>query len=91
MLVNDWHPTPRPETAKEIITKCLEICPELVPPSKREKGKTPTVDDITPIIIEEGCGLRPGRKGGIRIESGVMHIEGVDQEEKKIPIVYNYG
>ncbi|KAJ7696778.1 D-amino-acid oxidase [Mycena rosella] len=38
-------------------------------------------------IIEEGCGLRPARKGGIRLE-----VEWADsQDQKKVPVIFNYG
>jgi len=62
-----------------------------VPPGKIEEGKVPTVDDITPIIIEEGCGLRPARKSGIRIECDILKMNWPNQTHRKIPVVYNYG
>jgi D-amino-acid oxidase len=47
-----------------ILTRRLALCPELLPVDKREGG---TIDDID--VIEEGCGRRPTRIGGIRIET----------------------
>lgn len=85
---NDWHPNPRPETREDIIERCLELCPELVPPNQRSDAK-PSVEDIIPIIIEEGCGLRPARKGGIRLERDILKLD--DKGTETIPIVYNYG
>jgi len=90
-LDNEWHPIPQPEITKDIITRCLQLCPELVPPAKRVDGKAPTVDDITPIIIEEGCGLRPARKSGLRIERDILKVEGTGLKDRKVPVVYNYG
>ena len=90
-LDNEWHPTPLPQITQEIIARCLELCPELVPPNNRKEGKPPSIDDITPIIIEEGCGLRPGRKGGLRIESDILKLEGTGLKSREVPIVYNYG
>ena len=61
------------------------MCPELSP--NFASNPNPTIEDIKPIIIEEGCGLRPARKGGIRLETGVIETKsGV-----KTPVVYNYG
>lgn len=90
-LDNEWHPTPLPQISKEIIERCLVLCPELVPPNSRVEGKLPSVEDITPIIIEEGCGLRPARKSGLRIESDTLQLEGTGLKSRKIPVVYNYG
>ncbi|EGO03581.1 hypothetical protein SERLA73DRAFT_175101 [Serpula lacrymans var. lacrymans S7.3] len=82
---NDWHPTPRPEITKDILARALALAPEIAPPHSRE-GRTPTVEDLLPIVIEEGCGLRPGRKSGIRLE-----VEWFDRGDTAIPVVYNYG
>ncbi|QRW10502.1 FAD-dependent oxidoreductase [Ceratobasidium sp. AG-Ba] len=84
--VNDWYPHPRPETTDDIITRTLRIAPEIAPPASRANGRTPTVDDVKSIMIEAGCGFRPARKGGIRLETGSVEWEG-----GKIPLVFNYG
>lgn len=60
----------------------LKFLPELVPP-----GQEPTLENLKSIVIEHGCGLRPGRKGGIRLETS--YTEGRDGE--KVPLVFNYG
>jgi len=49
--------------------------------------REPTVDDLLPLIIEEGCAFRPVRKGGVRLEVEWFGT----RMEKKIPVVYNYG
>lgn len=84
---NDWYPVARPATTEEILRRCFELCPELAPPHVRAE-RTPTVDDIRPLILEEGCGLRPARKGGIRLD-----VEWVDvpDAQRKVPVVFNYG
>jgi len=65
------------------------LCPELAPPEIRAI-REPTLDDILPHVVAEGCGLRPARKGGVRIE--VELIDGaLVKREGKIPIVHNYG
>lgn len=45
----------------------LAIFPELAPPEVRATW-APTVGDVLPLVIEEGCGLRPAKKDGIRLE-----------------------
>ncbi|KAG9098816.1 hypothetical protein FRC07_010584, partial [Ceratobasidium sp. 392] len=84
--VNDWYPHPRPETTDDIIARTLLIAPEIAPPESRLNGRTPTVEDVKSIMIEAGCGLRPARKGGIRLEVGSVEWHG-----GKTPIVFNYG
>ncbi|EPQ53595.1 D-aspartate oxidase [Gloeophyllum trabeum ATCC 11539] len=85
---NDWYPTPRPETTMDILTRGLALCPELAPQSIRDQ-REPTVDDLLPLVIEEGCGLRPARKGGIRLE--VEWHASADGQGRRLPIVHNYG
>ncbi|KZT28066.1 D-amino-acid oxidase [Neolentinus lepideus HHB14362 ss-1] len=85
---NDWYPTPRPETTQDILKRGLVLCPELAPQSIRDQ-REPTVNDLLPLVIEEGCGLRPGRKGGIRLE--VEWYAKTDGQAPKVPIVHNYG
>jgi len=84
---NDRYPSVRPETTLDILERCLALCPELAPPEVRAK-REPVVDDLFPIIIEECCGLRPARKGGIRLE---LDWANAMQRNGKVPIVYNYG
>ncbi|PAV20663.1 D-amino-acid oxidase [Pyrrhoderma noxium] len=84
---NDWEPKPRPETTIDILTRGLALCPQLSPSYKEGQSELPTVEDVKSLIIEEGCGLRPARKGGIRLETASLEtVTG-----QKIPLVYNYG
>ncbi|KAJ7749293.1 D-amino-acid oxidase [Mycena maculata] len=83
---NDWYPVPRPETTLDILKRGFSLCPELAPPEIRSQ-REPVLEDLQSIIIEEGTGLRPARKGGIRLE-----VEWVgNQDQKKVPVVFNYG
>lgn len=59
---------------------------EIAPPAIRRERKA-TVEDILPLILEEGCGFRPSRTGGIRLESEIM----VEKEGKEVIVVHNYG
>lgn len=81
----DRYPVARPDTTLEILRRCLELCPELIPEGIRAQ-RAPTVDDLLPLVIEEGCGFRPSRKGGIRLET-----EWIDIDNRKVPVVFNYG
>ncbi|KAJ7070310.1 hypothetical protein B0H15DRAFT_968671, partial [Mycena belliarum] len=82
---NDWYPVPRPETTLDILKRGLALCPELAPPEIRAQ-REPVLEDLQSIMIEEGTGLRPGRKGGIRLE-----VEWATGRDRKVPIVFNYG
>jgi len=76
--VDDWYPKPRPETRVAILKRAIALAPELAPPGI----KNPTYEDLIPLVIEDGCGLRPGRKGGIRLERETV---------SGTPVVHNYG
>lgn len=82
---NDWYPVARRSTTLDILKRVLALCPELAPPEVRAQ-RSPTVEDLLPIIVEECVGLRPARKGGIRLET-----EWIDTPKGKIPLVFNYG
>ncbi|KZV88380.1 D-amino-acid oxidase [Exidia glandulosa HHB12029] len=85
---NDWHPHPLPEITADILKRCLALAPEIAPPALREAGKIATVEDLQSIIIEPGCGFRPGREGGIRLES---EQRPTPDGQGDILIVHNYG
>lgn len=75
---DDWYPKPRPETTLNILQKTVAVAPELAPPGT----VNPTYKDLLPLVIESGCGLRPARVGGIRLErETVGHT----------PVIHNYG
>ncbi|KIJ49416.1 hypothetical protein M422DRAFT_27776 [Sphaerobolus stellatus SS14] len=89
--VDDWYPHPRLETGRAILERALRVMPDLIPPNLRDESRKPTIADLEPYIVEHGCGLRPARKGGIRVESGTTRIGGAAAGEREVPIVYNYG
>ena len=80
------YPYPRPETMVSICERALKICPELVSSTLE---KPATVENLKTQIVNEGCGLRPARVGGVRLEYETLKplISGV----KEVPMVYNYG
>ncbi|KAJ6617117.1 D-amino-acid oxidase [Mycena sp. CBHHK59/15] len=83
--VDDWYPLPRPETKRAIMEKALALWPDIAPPEVR-KERAPTVEDLIPLIVEEGLGLRPHRDAGIRID-----VEWVEAHGAKAPVVFHYG
>ncbi|KAJ6562300.1 D-amino-acid oxidase [Mycena capillaripes] len=83
--VDDWYPLPREETKIAILEKALALWPEIAPPEAR-KDRSPTIEDLYPIIVEDGLGLRPHRNEGIRIE-----VEWIETHGAKAPVVFNYG
>ncbi|KAH6909426.1 D-amino-acid oxidase [Coprinopsis sp. MPI-PUGE-AT-0042] len=86
---DDWYPQARPETTRDILERALKFRPDLAPEHLRKDGKKPSVEDIMPLVVEEGCGFRPGRKGGLRLEAGVIKVSALS--DKTIPVIYNYG
>lgn len=76
--VDDWYPKPRPETKIDILERAIALAPELAPPGT----KSPTYEDLIPLVVEDGCGFRPGRKGGIRLERETV---------SGTPVIHNYG
>jgi len=87
-VADDWFPKARPETTIDILERGLALYPELAPPSVRDK-REPTVEDLKPLIVEEGCGFRPARKGGIRLQCEWVAVPG--SEGQTVPIIHNYG
>ena len=94
------YPIVRPETTEDILTRCLALCPELAPPEVRAKlcpelappevraKRAPTIDDLRPLIVEVGCGLRPSRTGGPRLDVEWLTNE---RDGRQVPMVFNYG
>lgn len=97
--MGDFEPKPRAETTEMIKRRGIQLCPELLPVEKRAAMRTEDLD-----VIEEGCGLRPTREGGIRVELGSISgqysspfLRNLTQIRfhvvgpKKVPLVHNYG
>ncbi|KAJ3038853.1 hypothetical protein HDV00_000259 [Rhizophlyctis rosea] len=72
---NEWNLVPDPPTAEQIMQRCIVICPELV-----EEGGRPRV-------LRHDVGLRPSRKGGVRLEVELFGVE----DGKVMPVVHDYG
>jgi len=86
-VADDWYPMPRPEITQDILERGFALCPELASPDIRVERK-PTIDDVSPHIVSEGCGFRPARKGGIRLE--VEWTDGIGGRGR-VPVIHNYG
>jgi len=86
---NDFRPDPLEDITEDILIRCLKLCPELVTGSPEFASKTsaPSVEDLRYFVIEEGCGLRPARRGGIRLELDWLDVS----PEGKIPVIHHYG
>ncbi|KAJ9477572.1 DAO domain-containing protein [Pseudozyma hubeiensis] len=81
-IIDDWDGKPRPETTRKILKRCLELVPQLVHPSKRSGLGKPRVEDVK--VLEVNVGLRPARRGGVRLERAKEDVDGVK-------VVHNYG
>ena len=97
--VGDFEPKPRAETTEMIKRRGIQLCPELLPVAKRAAMDTKDLD-----VIENGCGLRPTRAGGIRVEldsisgqycspclSISLRFRFGAVGQKQVPLVHNYG
>ena len=85
----DRYPVPRLEITQDILKRGFALCPELASPSPDiSVERKPTIDDVLPHIVSEGCGFRPARKGGIRLE--VEWTEGIGGRGR-VPVIHNYG
>ncbi|KAJ7628792.1 hypothetical protein FB45DRAFT_1080049 [Roridomyces roridus] len=49
-------------------------------------NRKPTIEDLYPIVVEDGLGLRPHREQGICLE-----VEWVESNSSKAPVVFHYG
>ncbi|KAJ7089309.1 D-aspartate oxidase [Mycena belliarum] len=79
--VDDWHPTSRPETVRAIKERGIRAYPELLPAGKRAN---PDINDLD--VVAECVGLRTTRKGGIRLETTSLDVDG-----QTFPVIHNYG
>ncbi|CAG8517503.1 17423_t:CDS:2 [Dentiscutata heterogama] len=73
--MNDYSENPDPETAEDIIQRCVKLCPELTPEDKSLQ------------IIRHNVGRRPYRKNGIRVEVEITK----NTTNKDVIIWHNYG
>lgn len=71
----NWDSNPDPNTAIRIMKRCVQLNPSLT------NGKGIEALDI----VRHGVGLRPTRKGGVRIETDRTLFE------DGTPVVHNYG
>ncbi|KAI0482048.1 D-amino-acid oxidase [Xylariaceae sp. FL0804] len=59
-----WDSQPDINLATRIMKRCLDLCPELVPPSKGIEALS---------VVRHGVGLRPMRERGIRCERDIVN------------------
>ncbi|KAM0265140.1 hypothetical protein ACHAQJ_000293 [Trichoderma viride] len=72
--MGNWESTPDPNVAIRIMKRAVQVAPGLTEEGKGIEGLS---------VIRHGVGLRPYRKGGVRIEE-----ERLDDETS---VVHNYG
>ncbi|GAW09542.1 d-amino-acid oxidase [Lentinula edodes] len=82
------HPPPPTASTDGTYTTITPIT--LTPDALDNLSDTDFLNLVEPFIIEAGCGFRPARKGGLRLE-----VEWIVQSETgsapQIPLVHNYG
>ncbi|KAL1896896.1 D-amino acid oxidase [Ceratocystis pirilliformis] len=74
--VGNWNEPPDPNIAMRIMKRAVEMEPSLT------GGKG--IEALH--VIRHGVGLRPVRKGGVRLERETVDVDG-----KKLDIIHNYG
>jgi len=60
------------------------------PPLVSEDEEAIPLSALKANIVEAGCGLRPAREGGVRLDVE-WHTAGKNKDVTRIPVVYNYG
>ncbi|KAJ9113132.1 hypothetical protein QFC20_002022 [Naganishia adeliensis] len=84
---NDWTAHAVASQTTDILERCIAMAPDLIPETvSRNRDPRVLVEELRKLIIEEGSGLRPARKGGVRIESETIKV-GSDT----VPLVHHYG
>lgn len=81
-IKGDWTGEPNEQTTKEILDRCKALWPE----GFAEDGEIE--------IVAVQVGLRPGRKGGPRVEVEVLRgVKGVHdgKDEEDVVVVHQYG
>lgn len=73
LQANSWDAQPDLALAKRIMQRCVDVCPGLVKDGEGIGGLD---------VIRHGVGLRPMRKGGMRVEKEV---------KGGVKVVHNYG
>lgn len=80
--------------ADRILQDCFKLIPELAGPEIIVEGNTKrarTWKDIE--IVSHNVGLRPARKGGVRVELEERQLPGIVSEKRndKVAVVHAYG
>lgn len=78
---HDWTTTASPIETEDILTRAVKLCPQLI-----SSDAVSSMSQLRQSIVEEGCGLRPAREGGIRIGYEIHSIG-----KQRMPIVFHYG
>ena len=78
LQADNWESQPDPNLAQRIMKRCIDTWPSLVP-----EGKGPEALSI----VRHGVGLRPMRKGGIRLERETV----TGEDGRRAVIVHSYG
>ena len=78
LQAGSWESQPDPNLAVRIMKRAVELCPKLVPEGKGIEALS---------VIRHGVGLRPMRKGGIRVDKDSI----VGPDGNAIKVVHSIG
>jgi D-amino-acid oxidase len=84
-IPNEWSTDVDAELTRRILQRCIEVVPELL-----EEGVDPTSEGAwkTLEIVGHGVGLRPARRGGLRLELENMTSS---EDERQFCVLHAYG
>jgi D-amino-acid oxidase len=86
---NDWTAHAVASQTTDILERCIAMAPDLIPVEKcKDRDPKLLVEELRKLIVEEGAGLRPARKGGVRIESEDLVL---GNGTVVVPLVHHYG
>lgn len=80
------HPPPPTASTDSAYTPTTTLTPDALD----NLSDTDFLNLVEPFIIEAGCGLRPARKGGLRLEVEWI-VQSSTESAPQIPLVHNYG
>ncbi|UZJ51573.1 hypothetical protein CBS101457_000893 [Exobasidium rhododendri] len=83
-IPHDWGTEVDVELSKRILQRCIQVAPDLL-----DKGVDPSSEEAwkTIKVVGHGVGLRPSRRGGLRLEKECL----ATSEKRSFHVLHAYG